>query len=78
MVVKQILDESDAFRRGLKEGDQVLKFRSGAPKPEVTSTNQYKNILGIYPKDCRVPLTIRRENKPQEDAGAADWATRPT
>ena len=28
----------------------------------MTSTNQYKNILGIYPKDWRVPLTFRRNN----------------
>lgn len=59
MVVKQVLDESDAFRRGLKEGDQLVRFAGRA----VTSTNQYKNILGIYPKGWRVPLTVRRNNE---------------
>ena len=44
--MRQILEESDAFRRGLKEGDQLLRF---AERP-LTSTNQYKNVLGIYPK----------------------------
>jgi serine protease Do len=58
MVVKQVLDEADAARRGVREGDQLLSF-AGRP---VTSTNQYKNILGIYPKDWRVPLTLRRDN----------------
>jgi serine protease Do len=59
MVVKQILDESDAYRRGLRDGDQLVAF-AGRP---VTSANQYKNVLGIYPKDWRLPLTYRRENK---------------
>ena len=62
MVVRQILDESDAFRRGLKENDQLIEF-AGRP---TTSTNQYKNVLGIFPKDWRVPLTVRRANARQE------------
>jgi serine protease Do len=62
MVVRQILDESDAFRRGLKEGDQLVEFGGRA----MTSTNQYKNVLGIFPKDWRVPLTIRRNNTRHE------------
>ncbi|MCS6865991.1 MAG: trypsin-like peptidase domain-containing protein [Gemmataceae bacterium] len=56
MVVKQILDESDAYRRGLREGDQLLEFAGR----RVNSTNEYKNILGIFPKEWRLPLTIRR------------------
>jgi S1-C subfamily serine protease len=58
MVVKQVLADSDAERRGIREGDQVLSF-AGRP---VTSTNQYKNILGIFPRDWRVPITLRRNN----------------
>jgi S1-C subfamily serine protease len=65
MVVRQILDESDAYRRGLREGDQVLEFGLGKDA-RVTSTNQYKNVLGVYPKEWRVPLTIRRDNKRHE------------
>jgi S1-C subfamily serine protease len=57
MVVKQVLDESDAARRGVREGDQLLNFAGR----QVTSTNQYKNILGIYPKEWRLPLTVRRD-----------------
>ena len=32
----------------------------------MTSTNQYKNALGIYPKEWRVPLTVRRKNESRE------------
>ena len=62
LVVRQILEESDAFRRGLKEGDQLLRF---AEKP-LTSTNQYKNLLGTFPKDWKMPLTYRRNNERAE------------
>lgn len=63
MVVKQILDDSDAARRGLENGDQLLDFGFGRP---MTSVNAYKNALGIYPKEWRVPLTVRRKNATQE------------
>ena len=63
MVVKQVLDESDACRRGLQAGDQLLSF-AGRP---MTSANQYKNILGIYPKDWRLPLTVRRDNAERQE-----------
>ncbi|MBX9623004.1 MAG: S1C family serine protease, partial [Gemmataceae bacterium] len=62
IVVKQILDESDAFRRGLGDGDQLVTFAGRA----MTSANQYKNILGTLPKDWRVPLTFRRDNATRE------------
>ncbi len=62
MVIRQVLEGSDAERRGLREGDQLLNFAGR----QITSTNQYKNILGIYPRDWRVPLTVRRANDRQE------------
>jgi len=62
MVIRQILDESDAARRGIQPDDQLLEF-AGRP---MLSVNHYKNILGIFPKDWRVPLTIRRKNARQE------------
>lgn len=62
MLVDQILEESDAFRRGLRPGDKIVSF-AGRP---LTSTNQYKNILGIFPKEWRLPLTYRRENTRKE------------
>lgn len=62
IVVKQILDESDAYRRGLKDADQLITF-AGRP---MTSANQYKNILGVFPADWRVPLSFRRDNATQD------------
>jgi serine protease Do len=55
LVFTQILDESDAFRRGIKPQDQLDRF-AGLP---MTSTNRYKNALGLYPKEWRVPITTR-------------------
>jgi len=59
VIVNNILEESEAFRRGLEIGDEIVSF-AGRP---VRSVNQYKNILGIYPKGWRLPLTYRRDNK---------------
>ncbi len=58
MIVGQILEESDSFRRGLRPDDQLVAF-AGRP---MTSTNQFKNVLGIFPSGWRVPLTYRRAN----------------
>jgi serine protease Do len=62
MTVNQVLEESDAFRRGIKADDELISF-AGRP---ITSVNQYKNILGIYPKDWRLPLVYRRDNARKE------------
>jgi S1-C subfamily serine protease len=62
IVVKQILDESDAYRRGLRDGDHLITFAGRA----MTSTNQYKNLLGVFPKEWRVPITYRRDNSNRE------------
>jgi S1-C subfamily serine protease len=55
MVVKQLLEDSDAARRGLAEGDQVLSFAGR----KMTSANMYKNILGTLPKEWRVPMLVK-------------------
>ncbi|QEL14031.1 S1C family serine protease [Limnoglobus roseus] len=57
-----ILEEADVFRRGVRGGDKLVSF-AGRP---LTSTNQYKNILGIFPKEWRLPLTYRHENSRKE------------
>jgi serine protease Do len=54
--VDVILEESEAFRRGLRSGDEIVSF-AGRP---IRSVNQYKNILGIYPKGWKLPLEYRR------------------
>ncbi len=50
---------SDAFRRGLRYGDEVLSF-AGRP---ISTANGFKNMLGIFPKGWRVPLSYRRDGK---------------
>jgi S1-C subfamily serine protease len=62
MIVQGVLDESDAARRGLQDGDQLISF-AGRP---LTSVNQYKNILGIFPKDWRMPLVYSHGNDRKE------------
>ncbi len=59
--VSNILSSSDAYRRGLRYGDEIV----GLADREVRTTNNFKNILGTLPKDWRVPLTIRRDGKQQ-------------
>ncbi len=59
--VSNILNSSDAYRRGLRYGDEIL----GLADRDVRSTNMFKNVLGTLPKDWRVPLKIRREGTTQ-------------
>jgi S1-C subfamily serine protease len=61
ILVRSIID-SDARRRGLDVGDQLVSF-AGRP---MTTVNQFKNVLGLFPKGWRVPLVYRRENQKQE------------
>src|SRR5439155_1776650 len=62
MVVNSILEDADAFRRGLDLGDELVSF-AGRP---MTTVNQFKNVLGLFPKGWRVPLVFRRENDRRE------------
>ena len=62
VLIDTILEQSDAYRRGLREDDELVSF-AGRP---IGSVNQYKNILGIYPKGWSLPLVYRRDGKKQE------------
>jgi S1-C subfamily serine protease len=62
MVVTSILENSDAHRRGLDIDDELVSF-AGRP---MSSVNQYKNVLGLFPKGWRVPLVYRRDNEKYE------------
>ncbi len=68
MAITSVLEESDAFRRGLQEGDQVISF-AGRP---LTSVNQYKNILGVFPRDWRMPLSYRRGKETKDPVPGRD------
>lgn len=61
-VVNEILRDSDAYRQGLRVGDEIVSFgdrRIGSP-------NQFLNVLGILPKGWRTTLTYRRDQKQHE------------
>jgi serine protease Do len=59
VVVSDILESSDAYRRGMRLDDEIVSFAGRT----ITTPNGFKNALGIFPKGWRVPLTYRRENK---------------
>ena len=59
VVVIDILEESDAYRRGLRYDDEIVSF-GGRP---IFTPNGFKNVLGIYPKGWRVPLSFRRAGR---------------
>src|SRR6056297_1885795 len=54
-IVSNILESSDAFRRGLRYGDEILEL-AGQP---ILTANDFKNVLGTLPKNWRVPLVFR-------------------
>jgi S1-C subfamily serine protease len=62
LVVRSVLADSDAERRGLEAGDELVSF-AGRP---LGSVNQFKNVLGLYPKGWRVPIVFRHENDRKE------------
>ncbi|WP_437227616.1 S1C family serine protease [Planctomicrobium sp. SH661] len=59
VVIDRILESSEAYRRGLRRDDEIITF-AGRP---IRSVNQFKNILGIYPKGWVVPISFRRDGQ---------------
>jgi S1-C subfamily serine protease len=62
VVVGEVLETSDAYRRGLRYGDEIVSF-AGRP---IDTVNGFKNTLGILPKGWRVPLSYRRDGQRHE------------
>ncbi len=62
VIVDNILEEAEVFRRGLREGDELVSFAGRT----IRSVNQFKNILGIYPKGWKLPLVYRRGDERRE------------
>ncbi|MBA3314747.1 MAG: trypsin-like peptidase domain-containing protein [Planctomycetaceae bacterium] len=56
VAIGSILETSDAYRRGLRSGDEIVTF-AGRP---IRSANQFQNVLGVYPSGWMLPLTYRR------------------
>ena len=59
VIVSNILESSDAYRRGLRYGDEIVSFGDR----RITTVNGFKNVLGIFPRGWRVPMTYRRETE---------------
>lgn len=59
VVVSNLLETSDAFRRGLRYGDELLSFGGRS----IDTVNAFKNVLGTFPKDWRVPLSFRHDGQ---------------
>jgi hypothetical protein len=59
VVVSDILDTSDAYRRGLRYDDEFVRFGGRA----ISTPNGFKNVLGTFPKGWRVPLSFRRDGQ---------------
>ncbi len=59
VIVTEILEHSDAYRRGLRYGAEIVSF-GGRP---ITTVNGFKNVLGIFPQGWRVPLSFRWEGR---------------
>ena len=60
--VSDILESSDAYRRGLRYDDEIVSL-AGRP---VRTVNALKNVLGILPAGWKVPLVFRREGRAEE------------
>jgi len=59
VMVSNIIESSDAYRRGIRYGDRVLSFGGR----EITTVNGFKNVLGIYPRGWRVPISFLHEGE---------------
>lgn len=55
VIVSQVSELSEAWRRGLRPGAQIISFAGRV----VTSANDFQNIVGIFPEGTRLPLTWR-------------------
>ncbi len=62
VTVTEILEDSEAYYRGLRHDDTLVSFGGRS----IGSTNQFKNVLGIYPKGWKLPITYRRGKDTQE------------
>lgn len=62
VVVDQILDDSPAYKAGLRLGDRVMQFAGR----ELMSANQFGSYLGVFPDGWPVQATIERDGKARE------------
>jgi len=60
--VAEVSQISEARRRGLRPGDELISFAGRS----LTSANDFKNIVGIFPAGTRVPFTFRNREGVQK------------
>ncbi|MDR1925248.1 MAG: trypsin-like peptidase domain-containing protein, partial [Planctomycetaceae bacterium] len=52
-----VLGISDAYRSGLRYDDELLQFAGRT----IDTANTFKNLVGIFPKNWRLPVAIRSD-----------------
>src|SRR5687767_8833910 len=57
VIVADVLEDSDAYRRGLRIGDEITSFGGRT----VRTANAFKNVLGVFPTGWRAALSYRTE-----------------
>lgn len=57
--VFDILERSDAYRRGLRPDDMIVSVNDRF----IGNANQFKNVLGIFPKGWRIPVVYERVDR---------------
>ena len=62
VLVSDILESSDAWRRGLRYDDEIVSL-AGRP---VRTVNAFKNVLGTLPAGWKVPVVYRRGGRRHE------------
>jgi S1-C subfamily serine protease len=62
VVVDDIVEGSDVFRRGLRVGDEIFAFAGR----DIDSVNSMKNVLGTLPRGWRVPLSFRHNEQTRQ------------
>ncbi len=62
ILVTNILESSDAFRRGIRYGDEILAIGG----KDIHTVNQLKNIVGIYPEGWRIAVRFRHAEATEE------------
>lgn len=60
--VSNILESSDAYRRGLRYNDEIIEVAGRV----VSTANDVQNMLGTLPKGWRVPIAFARDGRRQE------------
>jgi serine protease Do len=61
-IVTNILSNSDAYRRGIRYDDKVLNIAGR----DITTANELKNVVGIFPAGWRIPISVRHEDGSEE------------